>query len=144
MKKFVLIFTILAIISIPAFAASNWVQALDKKYVDTNSLRKENYLGYNYGNYYSFWWKELNDGSNAFTQLENYYKSKVWYIKTQYYIDCNNKKWAIKSSIDYGIEDNVLGHFDYNDYQLRFMSVVPDTRSEFWYEYACQYSKGGY
>lgn len=59
------------------FATPNWVQIDKKMYIDTNSIRKENYLNSSYGNYYSMWIKTLNDGSKIFLDNENYYKSKI-------------------------------------------------------------------
>ncbi len=126
------------IISIlPTFATPNWVQIDKKMYIDTNSIRKENYLNSSYGNYYSMWIKTLNDGSKIFLDNENYYKSKIWYILMQGYFDCTNKKFTVKTGITYDLRSSVLGNIEVNDYQLSFSSVVPGTRSEIWYDYAC-------
>lgn len=123
--------------SLPTLATSNWVQVDYKLYIDTNSIRKENYLNSSYGNYYSMWLKGLNDGSKLFIDKENYYNNKVWCNLSQYYFDCSNMKLALKSDITYDLKGNILGDITLNDSQLSFSSVAPGTRGEIWYNYAC-------
>ncbi len=126
------------IISIlPTFATPNWVQIDNKEYIDTNSIRQENYLGLGYGNYYSLWTKWLNDGSKFFLDAESYYKTKMWYRLSQYYYDCNNKTFVAKSGVFYDLKGKPIQYTTLEDYNLSFISVVPGTRSEILYNYAC-------
>ena len=126
------------IISIlPVFATPNWVQIDNKKYIDTNSLRKENYSNSNYNNYYSIWVKFLNDGSKNFSDLESLYKSKIWYYLSQHYYDCGNKRSAVKSWIIYDLKGNVVGSETVDDYNLTFHSIAPGTIGNAMYDYVC-------
>ena len=74
-KKLNLLLIGLIISILPTFATSNWVQIGNKMYIDTNSVRKENYSDSNYNNFYSVWIKWLNDGSKNFLNTENYYSA---------------------------------------------------------------------
>lgn len=127
------------IISIlPTFAVSNWVRIDNKTYIDTNSLRKENYSNSNYNSYYSIWLKKFNDDSKSFKAIDSYYQSKVWYMLYQHYIDCNNKRTAVKSIIFYDLGGNNLGNsINIKDYNLEFSNVAPGTLAEFEYDYVC-------
>lgn len=126
------------IISIlPTFAAPNWVQIDNKTYIDTNSIRQENYLGLGYGNYYSIWTKWLNDGSKKFLDLESFYKSKIWFTSRQAYFDCKNKRVAEKSFVTYDLEGNVIENNTINDYNLSFSNIVPGTIGDIIYDYVC-------
>lgn len=127
------------IISIlPTFAVSNWVQIDNNTYIDTNSLRKENYSNSNYNSYYSIWLKKFNDDSKSFKAIDSYYQSKVWYMLYQHYIDCNNKRTAVKSIIFYDLGGNSLENsINIKDYNLEFSNVAPGTLAEFEYNYVC-------
>lgn len=127
-----------SIISIlPTFAAPNWVQIDNNKYIDTNSIRQENYLGLDYGNYYSLWVKWLNDGSNFFLVTENYYKTKIWYSLLQSYVDCKNKRFTSKSYIIYDLKENPVQSTTLNDYNLSFDNIAPGTVGDVMYNYVC-------
>lgn len=126
------------IISIlPTFATSNWVQIGNKMYIDTNSVRKENYFNSNYNNYYSVWIKWLNDGSKNFLNTENYYKTKIWYTLQQNYIDCKNKRLSWKSYIIYDLKGNIVESKTQNDYNFLFESIAPDTTGDLMYGFVC-------
>ena len=126
------------IISIlPTFATPNWVQIDKKMYIDTNSIRKENYLNSSYGNYYSLWAKWLNDGSKNFLDDENYYKTKMWFRLIQYYYDCNNKTLALKSGVFYDLKGNPIQYTTLKDYNLSFISIVPGSIGDKMYDYVC-------
>lgn len=126
------------IISIlPTFAASNWIHINNQTYMDTNGIRRENYFGAGYGNYYSVWTKNLNDGSENSLVLENHYKTKIWYYLSQHYYDCGNKRSAVKSWIIYDLKGNVVGSETVDDYNLTFHSIAPGTTGNAMYDYVC-------
>ena len=143
-KLILLIVVYLLGFTLPTFATSNWVQIGNKMYIDTNSVRKENYFNSNYNNYYSVWIKWLNDGSKKFLNTENYYKTKIWYTLQQNYIDCKNKRLSWKSYIAYDLKGNVVESITQNDYNLLFYSIAPGTTGDLMYGYVCQASNVGY
>ena len=135
-KKLNLLLIGLIISILPTFATSNWVQIGNKMYIDTNSVRKENYFNSNYNNYYSVWIKWLNDGSN-FLNTENYYKTKIWYTLQQNYIDCKNKRLSWKSYIIYDLKGNIVESKTQNNYNFLFESIAPDTTGDLMYGFVC-------
>ena len=136
-NKLNLLVIVLIISILPTFAAPNWVQIDNKEYIDTNSIRQENYLGLGYGNYYSLWAKWLNDGSKFFLDAESYYKTKMWYRLSQYYYDCSNKTFVAKSGVFYDLKGNPIQYTTLEDYNLSFISVVPGTIGDKMYDYVC-------
>lgn len=136
-KKLNLLLIGLIISILPTFATSNWVQIGNKMYIDTNSVRKENYFNSNYNNYYSVWIKWLNDGSKNFLNTENYYKTKIWYTLQQNYIDCKNKRLSWKSYIIYDLKGNIVESKTQNDYNFLFESIAPDTTGDLMYGFVC-------
>lgn len=132
-KKFILLILFLLVSLLPTIANPNWVQVDDKIYVDTNSLRKENY-----GNYYSLWTKNLNNGSKFFLDSENYNNKKIGYSLIQGYYDCNSKRSALKSVVDYDLTGVIaIWSHTYEDYNLLYESIAPGTVGEALYNYAC-------
>lgn len=126
------------IISIlPTFAVSNWAQIDNYTYIDTNSLRKENYSNSNYNNYYSIWSKKLNNGSKPFLDMESFYNSKILFSLEQLYFDCKNKRLALKCYISYDLVGNVVVDNTIMDYNLLFTNIAPETIGEKIYDYVC-------
>ena len=136
-KKLNLLLIGLIISILPTFAISNWVQIGNKIYIDTNSVRKENYFNSNYNNYYSVWIKRLNDGSKPFLDTESYYKTKIWFSLQQYYVDCQNKRAAFKGYINYDLKSNAVGQNTREDYNLSFDNIAPGTTGDLMYGFVC-------
>lgn len=136
-KKLNLLLIGLIISILPTFATSNWVQIGNKIYIDTNSVRKENYFNSNYNNYYSVWIKRLNDGSKPFLDTESYYKTKIWFSLQQYYVDCQNKRAAFKGYINYDLKSNAVGQNTREDYNLSFDNIAPGTTGDLMYGFVC-------
>lgn len=136
-KKLNLLLIGLIISILPTFATSNWVQIGNKMYIDTNSVRKENYSDSNYNNFYSVWIKCLNDGSKNFLNSESYYKTKIWFSLQQYYVDCKNKRATWKSYIIYDLKGNVIENKTQNDYNFLFESIAPGTTGDLMYGFVC-------
>lgn len=136
-KKLNLLFIGLIISILPTFATSNWIQIGNKMYIDTNSVRKENYFNSNYNNYYSVWIKRLNDGSKPFLDTESYYKTKIWFSLQQYYVDCQNKRAAFKGYINYDLKSNAVGQNTREDYNLSFDNIAPGTTGDLMYGFVC-------
>ena len=136
-KKLNLLLIGLIISILPTFATSNWIQIGNKMYIDTNSVRKENYFNSNYNNYYSVWIKRLNDGSKPFLDTESYYKTKIWFSLQQYYVDCQNKRAAFKGYINYDLKSNAVGQNTREDYNFSFDNIAPGTTGDLMYGFVC-------
>ena len=143
-KKLILSIIFSLFCLLPVVAAPNWVQIGNKMYIDTNSVRKENYSNSNYNNYYSVWIKRLNDGSKPFLDTESYYKTKIWFSLQQYYVDCQNKRAAFKGYINYDLKSNAVGQNTREDYNLSFDNIAPGTTGDLMYGFVCQISNRGY
>lgn len=52
----------------------------------------------------------------------------------QWIIDLSQKKLALKSSITYDKNGNVLTNSTYGDCQLEWSPIVPNSNAEFWLE----------
>ena len=144
MKKFVVIFSLL-VLSITPVLASNWVQLSPNEYIDTYSIRKENYMWSNRGNYYSLWIKYTNNCSPIFQDYTTGQCNRnIHYSLSQYIVDCENKKIGVKGFAKYNEDGETISSNTLSDYQVVWDNVIPDSKGETWYNYACQYLKGGY
>lgn len=139
MKKVYLLIITLLFLSIPAFA-TNWYQLQDKIYIDLDSIQPYNAqfgLSNNQTNTYIFWSKELNTNSNTFKDIENIYHKKFWFVMNREVINCNNQTMGLTSYADYDLNGNVLGSHEYDNYQIKWYSIVPDTISNLFYNIVC-------
>lgn len=131
MKKFI-IFCLLFSTFLPVLAA-DWVQVYEKAYIDRESIT---YFNDYRDRHVSFWLKSLNDKSKIYIDLEKYSKSKVWYDKTLWDVNCTQKEIAIKETIAYDLNHNVV----YSNDPLgdNWRKIVPDTIGEFYYDLFCK------
>ena len=138
MKKIFLTLLIGFIIVLPSFAA-NWVQTSDdgKHFIDTNSISKYSLNNRYY--VYSFWSKNLNDGSKSFQNSEKIYHSKIWYDMIMLLIDCNKKEIAVILYTSYDLSGNsITGASDtIDDYLLNWTPIIPDTMGEYIGKFIC-------
>ena len=131
MKKFIIL-SFVFLLSIPVFAAE-WVQVGDKEYVDKESIFQFN----QYGNeHISFWIKSLNDKSKLFVDFEKAFKTKVWYVKSLWEINCTQKKIIIRDKVVYDLNQNVIYSFD--DTFSKWNKIVPDTVGDYYYNTFCK------
>lgn len=102
MKK---IFLGLCLLSVCLCAqAASWEKITDKIYLDISGITPDAKLG----NVYSFWTKELNDGTADFIISEKTHSQKVWYDLVRYSIDCSNHKIRLDDIVVYGLQNNML------------------------------------
>lgn len=140
MKKVFLIIAI-AIFSLQPVFGVNWVQIDDKRYVDLDSVQKFNdSINYKIKGY-TFWEKYLNDKSSIFIDAEKIYGKKIWYSLNNVVIDCENKKVALRSYIDYDLSKNVLGNHTYEDILLNWNIIAPESIGDVHYNLICKPNK---
>lgn len=130
MKKIVLIIICL-IISIPALCAT-WEEIGYKQYVDVSSITQSN------ARYYYAWFKELNPGD--WEKVNNKYH---YYTQSYFVFDCDSKKMDVVSSIEYGLNGNILNRFDFvSDYDPKtsssWINIAPDSIGEKKYNLICK------
>ena len=127
MKKILMILLLTIVIILPTYA-TNWVQVGEKLYIDTDSI--EPYVN-DYGNIepnrYSYWTKNLNDGSESWRKSEKFYNKKIWYYTFKEIIDINRKSISSKSFVIYDLKSNVIQISEQRDYNLEWQSIVPDS-----------------
>lgn len=74
---------------------------------------------------------------NFFLDTESYYKTKIWYILMQGYVDCNNKTITSKSYFIYDEKENLVQKTTLKDYNLSFDSIAPGTIGDLMYGFVC-------
>ena len=124
MKKILLVLSVVLFTATTAFAA-NWVEVYYKIYADANSVKYTN------NNHVIVWEKWLNDGL-----FKPFNDQKVWYIMQKVEYDCNNERRILLAGVAYGLKEQVL--FFYEDPSPDWKSVVPDTKSEYLYNFYCK------
>lgn len=137
MKKILLTLVLTLTIILPVFAAANWVPVGNNIYMDTYSVKKYNYMGYNYGNYYSIWIKRSNDCSEIFLDSNNTCRKDISHNLTHFIMDCNNDKYAVKGFTNYDYRGHTIDNYELSDYQITWSSNIPDSVGSYWYNYAC-------
>lgn len=114
--------------------ATCWEQYDTKTFIDTDSI--EYYID-DYGRtnpeQYTFWTKNLNNGSLMFTNYEKYSHKKVWYALIKTIVNLQTKRIAIKSFTFYDTKNNLIFSSEKPDYNLEWQSIVPQTRGENFY-----------
>lgn len=129
MRKFI-VFILLLLVSLYPCYAEDWSKLTDKKYVMIDSVKTTNNNAYIY-----LWNKHLNDKSKMFTDFENLYKSKVWYILDYTQVDCQNKKYYIQEIIVYGLKGNILGSNSKLSQEFR---ITPGSYGDLFYLGICK------
>ena len=142
MKKYLLIILII-LSTIPAIA-SDWRYIGNGGYIDLESISKypNSYL-YPNNNMYTFWTKQVNDGSknskNSFDKIERIAGNiKLKEVQRQDIIDCSKKKIALTSIIVYKLDGSPSFNFSFNEFQYQWNNIVPDSYGEFFYKVICQ------
>ena len=116
--------------------AADWVQLYEKVYVDASSLSQYNYnMNFDNDRIYSIWSKMLNDGTNAWKDMEKSTGKKIWYNKSLQVVNCTKKEFAIKSTVSYDLNENTVESYDSGI--LYWQSVVPETVGEEIYLFVC-------
>ena len=132
-----LLFVLIALLTMACSVfAAEWVQIGEKIYLDASSVSRYEYrLNFDKDILYSIWKKSLNDGKDTWKNLEKKYGKKLWYDKELLVVNCTKKELAIKSIIDYDLNENVAG--SYESSYLEWQSVVPETNGELMYALVC-------
>lgn len=129
MKKLI-VYILLLLESLQPCFAENWIKITDKQYAMIDSVEATNQ-----NVFINFWNKHLNDKSKLFTNFENQYKSKVWYVLNYTQVDCKNKKFYIQDIYVYDLKGNVLGSYSE---QLQEFRIVPNSYGDLLYLEACK------
>lgn len=133
MKKLFLILAIM-LISLPTYA-TNWVEVKDKVYVDTDSIEPfVNDYGRIEPDKFIFWTKKMNDNSNTFMSLENYYKRLIGHFVDKEVIDFQLKRIAIKANNIYDTDSKLMNKFDIVNYRMDWHYITPDTNDQAIYD----------
>lgn len=143
MKKIIVLLLLTFVTILPTFA-TYWVQTGKKSYMDVDSIEsctvnrltvsaQEFLSGKNILYQHTYWTKHLNDGSSSFKNLERLLNKKIWYCIAKNIIDLDKKCIATKEVIFYDQMEHPISRTTYNDYELSYSSIVPNTVSEFEY-----------
>lgn len=132
MKKIIITLLFVFVSIIPTFAAS-WVQVDDNNYIDKDSVKlyvdDRGYMNYNKR---VFWTKY--QGNGIYKELEKTTNSKIEYGLSQYIVDYTNNTIAIKAGMTYDKEGKPITSYSYQDFQLEYRSIAPNSNAELWAE----------
>ena len=133
MKKFSLFLLAFLMLALNV-QATTWVQVGDYEYIDKDSV--EYYIndrGEMQFNKKTYWMKTINhDG--LYKEAEKISKKKISYSKDQWIADITKKSIAVKSGISYDKEGNVVSSYSFQDYELNWSPIVPESKGELWFE----------
>lgn len=133
MKKFLIsLLFILTVANIPSYAAS-WVQVDDNNFIDKDSIKiyVDNHGDMNY-NKRVFWTKY--EGNSIYKDVEKATDKKIEYGLSQYIVDYSNNTIAIKACMTYDKEGKPVSSFSYQDYEIEYRAIAPNSNAEFWAE----------
>ena len=131
MKKFFGLFLCLTCFVCLKVSAMSWVQIDDNNYIDKDNIKiyKDDYGVYNFDK--KIFWIKYN-GNKIYKDIEKIKHVKVAYGLSQYIVDYSKRMLAIKSSIVYNKEGQVITSYTYKDCELRWESIVPNSNGELW------------
>ena len=129
LKRKYLIALLCLLFTIKPCFAENWSKVTDKKYTKIDSIETTNRNVFIY-----FWNKHLNDKSKLFTNFENFYKTKIWYLLDYTQVDCKNKKFYIQEIYVYDLKGNLLG----NSKHSQEFRITPGSYGDLLYLEACR------
>lgn len=137
MKKLFISLYIL-LLALPVYA-THWIQIDEKLYFDADSVQQYNSLmTYLYPNRYLYWEKQLNDNSLPFIRVAQSTNKKIEFVFMQTIIDCNQRNTAMKSYIYYTPEKEVAYNYEFDEYNLKWMSIPPNSYGELYFQAICQ------
>lgn len=132
MKKLTLLVFIL-ICNILTVSARTWVQVDDNNYIDKDSIKV--YVNdngtYDY-NKRIFWTKYV--GNEIYKDIEKLNNKKVSYGLAQNIIDYQKQSIATKAGATYDKNGQVISSYDFEDFQLKWGSIIPNSNAEYWAE----------
>ncbi|MBQ8459152.1 hypothetical protein IJ541_03505 [bacterium] len=133
MKKFIISLFIILNIAITSCYAASWVRLDDNNFIDKDSIKiyvdDKGYMNYNKR---IFWTKY--EGNGIYKDLEKVTNSKIEYGLTQFIIDYSNYTIAAKAGMTYDKNGKPISSYSYQDFKLKYDSIVPDSSAELWAE----------
>ena len=131
MKKFIISLLLLLNVAIIPCYATSWVEFDDNSFIDKDSIRIYiNDNGYKHYNKRVFWTKY--EGDRISKDLEKAASDKVEYVLFQHIVDYSNNTIALKSGVAYDKDGKPITHFSYQDVQLEYHSIAPNSSAEIW------------
>lgn len=127
-KVSIILLLLSIIIPLPAYAY-NWEKIGSYDYIDLNSISNFEIAGRK--NIKSVWVKEYNNGNSYFNKNEAY-------LMTKSLIDCSTQEQAIKAGAFYDINNNLIEQAAFNNNELKWNSIVPDTKIDIIAQYVCK------
>lgn len=113
--------------------AATWVQIDENHYIDKDSIKyytNENGI-YDF-NKKTFWIKSV--GNDIYKNSRVEFADEIAYDLTLNVINYSNNTIALKSVIIYDEEGISLNSYTFEDYQLEWNVIVPNSNSEYWAE----------
>lgn len=133
MKKLFLLFFMLLCSSFLRTYASTWVQIDENSYIDKDSIKYyTNDRGVYDFNKKTFWIKSV--GNDIYKNSRVEFADEIAYDLTLNVINYSNNTIALKSVIIYDEEGISLNSYTFEDYQLEWNVIVPNSNSEYWAE----------
>ena len=133
MKKLFLLFFMLLCSSFLRTYATTWVQIDENHYIDKDSIKYyTNDRGVYDFNKKTFWIKSV--GNDIYNNSRVEFADEIAYGLTLYVINYSNNTIALKSGIIYDEEGISLNSYTFEDYQLEWHVIVPNSNSEYWAE----------
>ena len=133
MKKVVAFILITMNIAITSCFGSTWVQLDNNNFIDRDSIKiyrdAHGYINYNKR---IFWTKY--EGNDIYKDLEKATNKKIEYGLSQYIVDFDNNTIATKAGMTYDKDGNPVTSFSYQDFQLEYRSIAPNSNAEYWAE----------
>ena len=133
MKKLFLLFFMLLCSSFLRTYAATWVQIDENSYIDKDSIKNyTNDRGVYDFNKKTFWIKSV--GNDIYKNSRVEFADEIAYDLTLNVINYSNNTIALKSVIIYDEEGISLNSYTFEDYQLEWNVIVPNSNSEYWAE----------
>lgn len=133
MKKLFLLFFMLLCSSFLRTYATTWVQIDENSYIDKDSIKNyTNDRGVYDFNKKTFWIKSV--GNDIYKNSRVEFADEIAYDLTLNVINYSNNTIALKSVIIYDEEGISLNSYTFEDYQLEWNVIVPNSNSEYWAE----------
>ena len=133
MKKLFLLFFMLLCSSFLRTYATTWVQIDENSYIDKDSIKYyTNDRGVYDFNKKTFWIKSV--GNDIYKNSRVEFADEIAYDLTLNVINYSNNTIALKSVIIYNKEGISLNSYSFEDYQLEWNVIVPNSNSEYWAE----------
>ena len=133
MKKLFLLLFMLLCSSFLRTYATTWVQIDENSYIDKDSIKYyTNDRGVYDFNKKTFWIKSV--GNDIYKNSRVEFADEIAYDLTLNVINYSNNTIALKSVIIYDEEGISLNSYTFEDYQLEWNVIVPNSNSEYWAE----------